>query len=70
MTDTENAADRPEDELDGPGEDLSLAAELWLFMKERKAWWLAPIVVIVVVFAALVVVTESSVMAPFIYALF
>ena len=52
------------------GENLSLLRELWLFMKERKAWWITPIVVILVLFGALILLTESSAMAPFIYTLF
>lgn len=49
---------------------LAIFKELWEFMKVRKKWWLAPIVVMLVLLGALIVFTESSALAPFIYALF
>jgi hypothetical protein len=44
--------------------------ELWLFMKERKKFWLLPIVVMLVVLGGLVVLTQGTAVAPFIYTLF
>ena len=44
--------------------------ELWMFMRERKKFWLLPIVVMLVVFGGLVVLTQGSAIAPFIYTLF
>ena len=49
---------------------LAIIKELWEFMKVRKKWWLAPIVIMLVLLGALIVFTESSALAPFIYALF
>ena len=49
---------------------LSLAKEFWLFLRVRKKWWLAPIILVLGVLGLLVVMTESSAVAPFIYALF
>ncbi len=49
---------------------LSLAGELWAFMRMRKKWWLGPIIVTLLLFSALIVLTEGSAVAPFIYALF
>lgn len=49
---------------------LAIYKELWEFMKVRKKWWLAPIVIMLVLLGALIVFTESSALAPFIYALF
>jgi hypothetical protein len=49
---------------------LSLLADFWQFLKVRKKWWLTPIVVTLLLVGALLVVTESSALAPFIYALF
>lgn len=49
---------------------LSLVGDFWEFLKVRKKWWLAPIVITLVLVGALLVVTESSALAPFIYALF
>jgi hypothetical protein len=44
--------------------------ELWLFMKERKKFWLLPIVLMLVVLGGLVVLTQGTAVAPFIYTLF
>ncbi len=49
---------------------LSIARELWLYLRERKKWWLLPIVGMLVLMAALILLTEGSAIAPFIYALF
>ena len=49
---------------------LAIYKELWEFMKVRKKWWLAPILFMLVLLGALIVFTESSALAPFIYALF
>jgi hypothetical protein len=48
----------------------SLIIEFWEFFKVRKRYWLLPIVVVLLLFGALIVFTESSAIAPFIYALF
>lgn len=44
--------------------------ELWLFMRERKKFWLLPIVVVLLLFGGLIVLTQGSAVAPFIYTLF
>jgi hypothetical protein len=44
--------------------------ELWLFMRERKKFWLLPIVVVLVLVGGLVVLTQGTAVAPFIYTLF
>ena len=48
----------------------SIIIEFWEFLKIRKRYWLLPIVLMLVLFSALIVFTESSAVAPFIYALF
>ena len=48
----------------------SKISTLWGFLRTRKKWWLAPILVMLVLMGALIVLTESSAVAPFIYALF
>jgi hypothetical protein len=40
------------------------------FMREKKAYWLAPVIFILVSFIGLILLTQGSVIAPFIYALF
>ena len=53
------------------GSDVGeFVVELWMFMRERKKFWLLPIVIMLVVFGGLVVLTQGSAIAPFIYTLF
>jgi hypothetical protein len=49
---------------------LELLKDLWLFMKERKKFWLAPIIIILLLLGLLLVMTQGSAVAPFIYTLF
>lgn len=49
---------------------LELLKDLWLFMRERKKFWLAPIIIIMVLLGALIVLAQGSAVAPFIYTLF
>lgn len=44
--------------------------ELWLFLKVRKKFWLAPLIVTFVLLGGLMVLTQGSAIAPFIYTLF
>jgi hypothetical protein len=44
--------------------------DLWLFMKERKKFWLAPVIVILLLLGVLIVFGGGSALAPFIYTLF
>jgi hypothetical protein len=48
----------------------SIIAEFWEFLKVRKRYWLLPIVLMLMLLGGLIVFTESSAVAPFIYALF
>ena len=48
----------------------SIILEFWEFLKVRKKYWLLPIVLVLILLGGLIVFTESSVLAPFIYALF
>ncbi len=52
------------------GNVMGLLREFWGFVKVRKKFWLLPIITILVLLGALIVFTESSAVAPFIYALF
>jgi hypothetical protein len=51
-------------------ENQSVIIEFWEFLRVRKRYWLFPIVIVLFLFGALIVFTESSAVAPFIYALF
>lgn len=48
----------------------SLLGELWDFLKARKKFWLLPIIILLLLLGLLIIFTESSAVAPFIYALF
>jgi len=48
----------------------SIISEFWEFLRFRKRYWLLPIVVLLLMLGAMIVFTESSAVAPFIYALF
>ena len=47
-----------------------IAKEIWMFMKERKKWWLLPVIVVMVMVGALLVLAQGSALAPFIYTIF
>jgi hypothetical protein len=49
---------------------MSILAELWDFMQERKKYWLLPIVSVLLVFGGLILMVQGSAVAPFIYTLF
>ncbi len=49
---------------------IDLLKDLWLFMRERKKFWLAPIIILMVALGALLVLAQGSAIAPFIYTLF
>jgi uncharacterized protein DUF5989 len=44
--------------------------ELFLFMSERKKFWLIPFIVVLVSMGALLFLAQGSAVAPFVYALF
>ena len=49
---------------------MDLVRELWMFLRERKKFWLLPIVIMLVLFGGLMVLTQGTAVAPFIYTLF
>lgn len=49
---------------------MEFLKDLWLFMRERKKFWLAPLIVILLLLGLLIVVGGSSALAPFVYTLF
>lgn len=49
---------------------MDLLKDLWLFVKERKKFWLAPVIIVLLLLGLLIVFAGSSVIAPFIYTLF
>ncbi len=49
---------------------MEILKDLWLFIKERKKFWLAPIILILLLLGLLIVFGAGSAVAPFIYTLF
>jgi len=49
---------------------MYLLRDLWLFLKERRKFWLAPVVIILLILGILIVFGGASAIAPFIYTLF
>lgn len=49
---------------------MGLMKEFWLFMRERKKFWLLPILIVMVLVGALLVFAQGSALAPFIYTIF
>lgn len=49
---------------------VELMRDLFVFMRERKKFWLAPIIIVMLMLGALIVLSQGSAVAPFIYTLF
>lgn len=49
---------------------MTFLKDLWLFLKERKKFWLAPLILILILLGVLIVFGGGSALAPFIYTLF
>jgi hypothetical protein len=49
---------------------MSFIKELWLFMIERKKFWMIPILLMMALLGGLIVLSQGSAVAPFIYTLF
>lgn len=50
------------------GRDMELFSEMWLFLRLRKKFWLAPIIISLVLLGALFVFAgQAGVISPFIY---
>ena len=60
---------RKEFETAAQQRQMSFLREFWLFLRENKKWWLAPIVIGLSILA-LVAALSTTGLAPFIYTLF
>jgi len=49
---------------------MEFLKDLWLFMKERKKFWLIPVIIVLLLLGILIVFGGASAIAPFIYTLF
>lgn len=49
---------------------ISILAEIWGFLKDRKKWWLTPVIIMLLLLGVLLVFAQGSALAPFIYTMF
>lgn len=49
---------------------LSIASELFDFLRIRRKYWMIPLVFLLLLLGLFIVFSESSAVAPFIYTLF
>ncbi len=49
---------------------MEFLRDIFLFMKERKKFWLAPTIVVLMMLGLLIVFGGAGAVAPFIYTLF
>ena len=47
-----------------------LIAELWLYTRRRKKYWLVPLILVMLTLGGLLVLAHGSALAPFIYTIF
>ncbi|MGH9902605.1 MAG: DUF5989 family protein, partial [Pyrinomonadaceae bacterium] len=46
---------------------LSLAGEVWMFLRQNKKLWLLPIIIVLFLLGSLLIFAQSSALAHFIY---
>ncbi|MDD2367023.1 MAG: DUF5989 family protein [Desulfuromonadaceae bacterium] len=49
---------------------MELVKEFWLFLRERKKFWLLPIIITMMLLGLVLVFAQGTAVAPFIYTLF
>jgi hypothetical protein len=49
---------------------MDVVRDLWLYIKERKKYWLAPVIILLFIIGLLIFWASGSAIAPFIYTLF
>jgi len=49
---------------------MDFLKDLWLFLRERKKYWLAPIIIVLLLLGLLMIFAGGSTVSPFIYTLF
>ena len=49
---------------------MGLLKEIWLYLRIRKRWWLAPLLIVLLLLGFLIMAAQAPVAAPFIYTLF
>ena len=48
---------------------MDFIKEMWMFLRDRKKLWLAPIIFVMMILGGLLILAQGSVVAPFIYTL-
>lgn len=49
---------------------MEIIKDLFLFIKDRKKFWLAPVIIVLLFLGGLIVFGGGSAVAPFIYTIF
>lgn len=49
---------------------MEFLKDLWMFLLERKKFWLVPVIIVLLLIGVLIVLGGSSAVAPFIYTIF
>jgi hypothetical protein len=49
---------------------MEFLKDIWLFLKERKKYWLAPIIIVLLLLGLLILFSSGSAVSPFVYTLF
>jgi hypothetical protein len=49
---------------------MSFLSELFVYMRTRKKFWLAPVLILLLIFGGLIILAKGSAVAPFIYTIF
>ncbi|MBK8558142.1 MAG: hypothetical protein IPL65_21475 [Lewinellaceae bacterium] len=49
---------------------MEILRDLWLFLRERKKFWLAPLVMVLLILGVVIALGAGSAFAPFIYSIF
>jgi hypothetical protein len=49
---------------------MDLLKDLWLYFKDRKKFWLAPVIILLLILGIVIIFGGGSAIAPFIYTLF
>ncbi|GAA4466837.1 DUF5989 family protein [Nemorincola caseinilytica] len=49
---------------------MEFLKDIWLFMRARKKYWLAPMIAVLLLLGVILVFGGGSAIAPFIYTLF
>jgi hypothetical protein len=49
---------------------MSFLSELFVYMRTRKKFWLAPVLILLLIFGGLIILAKGTAVAPLIYTIF